>query len=688
MKESMYRVAARTALVAFMLLSLFSCGGGGSGESAAPAPTNATISGSVVKGPVTGATVTFYSLNADGSKGAQLGTTTTDAGGNFTVTLTPAPTKPFLAETSGGTYVDEATGAAVTLGAADKLSAALPVGTTRATITPLTHIAAARALALAAGGTPLATAVDSSNMGVASQYGIADILTTLPPAADNASSVATSDRSERIYALVLAGIAQQAGSVGVRSIDLAKALAEDAKDGILNGKNGATGINVATIGGGSIPLPVTAGTTDIQTAINAFIASVKNKTNLTQVDIPLTPVKLGVNTAGGFYTSLPVLPAAVSNQAYTAALSAIGGTPPYTCALKAGSALPSGFSLVPSTCQITGTAPLLGAGTTMSISAPFTVTMKDSAVPPVSADLELRITTVYPKPTLAPVAGALTVNVSGTTQVASASGGTPPYYFAHDSLAYGAHPLGTALDLNGYLTGKAAQAGSYNFKVCVIDLVGAKDCQMTSVTVNEGTTLNVTKAGSGSGTVTSSPAGISCGATCSGSFASDASVTLTATPASGSTFTGWSGACAGTGACVVSMNTSRAVTATFDSAPPLTGTWTGSWAWSGPGANGCLFSDGGSFSMTLTQTGSSFSGTTSASGIQTRDNATCALLSTDAGSGTASGTISGKTLNLSFDLVDIATLSFTGTGTLNDNTLTATFVRSTGGSGSFTLTRQ
>ena len=123
--------------------------------------------------------------------------------------------------------------------------------------------------------------------------------------------------------------------------------------------------------------------------------------------------------------------------------------------------------------------------------------------------------------------------------------------------------------------------------------------------------------------------------------------------------------------------------------PPLTGTWKGTWAWSGPGSNGCSFNDGGSFSMTLTQTGTSFSGSTSGSGIQTRDDATCALMNTDSGSGSASGTISGTTLNLSFNLGgSITTLSFTGTGTLNVNTLTASFVRSTGGSGSFTLTRQ
>lgn len=76
--------------------------------------------------------------------------------------------------------------------------------------------------------------------------------------------------------------------------------------------------------------------------------------------------------------------------------------------------------------------------------------------------------------------------------------------------------------------------------------------------------LSVAKAGSGSGTVTSSPSGINCGSDCSESYATGTTVTLTATPAAGSTFSGWSGACAGAGAtCQVTMTAAKSVTATF-----------------------------------------------------------------------------------------------------------------------------
>ncbi len=78
--------------------------------------------------------------------------------------------------------------------------------------------------------------------------------------------------------------------------------------------------------------------------------------------------------------------------------------------------------------------------------------------------------------------------------------------------------------------------------------------------------LSVTRAGTGSGTVTSSTGGIACGATCSATYASGAVVTLTAAAASGSTFGGWSGGvCSGTAAtCVVTMSATRSVTAAFN----------------------------------------------------------------------------------------------------------------------------
>jgi DNA-binding beta-propeller fold protein YncE len=78
-------------------------------------------------------------------------------------------------------------------------------------------------------------------------------------------------------------------------------------------------------------------------------------------------------------------------------------------------------------------------------------------------------------------------------------------------------------------------------------------------------TLTVTK--SGSGTVKSEPAGIECGTACVAEYSAGAEVALTPTPAPGSAFAGWSGACAGTGACTVTMSEAKSVGAEFEVAP-------------------------------------------------------------------------------------------------------------------------
>ncbi|MBK9032522.1 MAG: hypothetical protein IPL61_14630 [Myxococcales bacterium] len=75
--------------------------------------------------------------------------------------------------------------------------------------------------------------------------------------------------------------------------------------------------------------------------------------------------------------------------------------------------------------------------------------------------------------------------------------------------------------------------------------------------------LLVQRAGTGAGVVSSLPTGINCGADCGQAYTAGTTVTLTATPIGLSTFTGWSGACTGTGPCVVTMNTTASVTATF-----------------------------------------------------------------------------------------------------------------------------
>lgn len=131
----------------------------------------------------------------------------------------------------------------------------------------------------------------------------------------------------------------------------------------------------------------------------------------------------------------------------------------------------------------------------------------------------------------------------------------------------------TASPANGSTFSGWSGACSHSSTTCTVTMNSDK-----SVTASFGTTpppsdhqLTVVTSGTGSGTITSSPAGITCGSDCTASFAEGAIITLTADAANNSTFDGWSGACNDTSTtCTVTINGNRSVTATFsgDVTPP------------------------------------------------------------------------------------------------------------------------
>lgn len=154
---------------------------------------------------------------------------------------------------------------------------------------------------------------------------------------------------------------------------------------------------------------------------------------------------------------------------------------------------------------------------------------------------------------------------------------------------------------------------------CTIVMNGNQTVSATFNAPPTDTTLTVVKSGTGAGTVSSAPAGINgCSATCTANFPPETPVTLTATPTGGSTFTGWGGACSGTGACSVSMTNSQSVTAEFAASPStaaltvtMAGAGTGTISSTPAGINGCAatctanFSQGTSVTLTATATGGS-----------------------------------------------------------------------------------
>jgi phospholipase C len=112
---------------------------------------------------------------------------------------------------------------------------------------------------------------------------------------------------------------------------------------------------------------------------------------------------------------------------------------------------------------------------------------------------------------------------------------------------------------------------SVTFLLILFTGCGASYVTHSTTSSSSSTGLTVQKAGTGGGTVTSTPAGISCGVVCTASFDSGTPVTLEATPDANSRFAGWSGACSGTSTCTISLAIQTSVTATFGaSAPPAT----------------------------------------------------------------------------------------------------------------------
>lgn len=108
-------------------------------------------------------------------------------------------------------------------------------------------------------------------------------------------------------------------------------------------------------------------------------------------------------------------------------------------------------------------------------------------------------------------------------------------------------------------------------ETCVVSVTAARTVK-AAFKAQEVLTLTIGRlVDTADGTVTSSPAGISCGGSCSAEFNTGSTVTLTAKAASGSRFVGWGGACSGLASpCSVGMTAAQEVTATFTRVYTLT----------------------------------------------------------------------------------------------------------------------
>jgi hypothetical protein len=165
MRKILISLSAGIALIAGLLTG---CGGGGGGTPATPVATNTTISGSAVKGPVNGATVTVRNA----SSGAILGTTTTSPAGTYSLTI--SYNGDVVIEVQGGNYIDEATGLSTPLNLL-KAYVNASGGAQTAHLTPLTYIAYSYA-----GGTRAGFNTALNNLAIQFGLGSTNLLTTLP----------------------------------------------------------------------------------------------------------------------------------------------------------------------------------------------------------------------------------------------------------------------------------------------------------------------------------------------------------------------------------------------------------------------------------------------------------------------------------------------------------------------------
>jgi hypothetical protein len=218
---------------ASVLLAQAGCGGGGGSGSTGP---QSSVSGTAAKGVIKNGTVKIYALNADGSRGSLLATTTTDANGKYSKSL-GVYSGPVIAYAFGG-YTDEATGGTVTLSETNALRAALPMASGAVTlpITGLTELAVRKA-----GSQLTASAISNANALVSSVFKV-DVMGSVPIEATAAAMNATGVTTNQLdYTLALAGLSQLAAqSPGATPSDRLESALATLSQGITTAMNSQT----------------------------------------------------------------------------------------------------------------------------------------------------------------------------------------------------------------------------------------------------------------------------------------------------------------------------------------------------------------------------------------------------------------------------------------------------------------
>jgi hypothetical protein len=277
------RTSLTATLGALTASVIVACGGGGGNASGGNGPgsgATGTISGTAIKGPVNGATVTAYAI-VNGAKGSRLGSTQTKGTGDFTMSV-GAYSGPMMLEVHGGSYTDEATGLHMNMLNTDQLTCVVPSITITAgstvvgiQVTPLTSMAQAWAQNMAGGMTMSNVTMANSHMGDDYLGTGVDIVLTHPidPTVSGSANGASIDSKN--YGMLLAAMSQEAHDLGMTtsSSGMVTAMMDDASDGTMDGRMGGAAINMSGMGGmmGGGSMMSTAATGQLATAMATFV---------------------------------------------------------------------------------------------------------------------------------------------------------------------------------------------------------------------------------------------------------------------------------------------------------------------------------------------------------------------------------------------------------------------------------
>lgn len=254
----------------FLSGGLSGCAPGDSTELPAERPYG-SISGYAVNGLIDGAQVSIYSFT-HGVRGSRLGGTTTDASGAYTVHIQDR-SQPILIEVSGGSYVEEASGATVSLQDGQRLRAIGRYTSGQAQdlmVTPLTHMATALAEYRIQQGMPAETAIDEAGATVNRFFAINTGLTRPIDISVNntgTNNSATEPGDDLLYGFYLAGLShwslwasrenqESQAHMTYNSIALSQIIYNDLHaDGLLNGIGyNQAGTALEPLGFGIVPL--------------------------------------------------------------------------------------------------------------------------------------------------------------------------------------------------------------------------------------------------------------------------------------------------------------------------------------------------------------------------------------------------------------------------------------------------